>query len=146
MFQKVLIPTDGSSGSSSVVEQGIEIASNHDAAVHALYVVDTRAFLTLETDLRADTEAQLREQGEAAVQEIVDAAREAGLDATAAIREGSPADEIVDYVRSRGVDLVVMGSHAETDYEHNMLGSVSATVVQESPVSVLTVRFSERDA
>jgi nucleotide-binding universal stress UspA family protein len=39
-----------------------------------------------------------------------------------------------------------MGSHAETDYEHNMLGSVSATVVQESPVSVLTVRFSERDA
>jgi nucleotide-binding universal stress UspA family protein len=144
MFDTVLIPTDGSEGSEIVVEQGIEVAQRHGATVHGLFVVDTRAFLTLESDLRDETAAQLRDEGERALAEITDAATAAGLDATVSIREGSPSDEIVAYAETAGVDLIVMGSHA--DYERNMLGSVSSGVVQESPVSVLTVKFSERDA
>jgi nucleotide-binding universal stress UspA family protein len=143
MFDTVLIPTDGSEGSEIVVEQGIEVAQRHDAAVHGLFVVDTRAFLTLEADLQSATSTQLREEGERALAEITDAATAAGLDATVSIREGSPSDEIVAYADETDVDLIVMGSHA--DYERNMLGSVSAGVVQEAPVSVLTVKFSEED-
>jgi nucleotide-binding universal stress UspA family protein len=143
MFDSVLIPTDGSEGSEVVVDQGIEVAKRHDATVHGLFVVDTRAFLTLESDLQSETAAQLRTEGERALAELTDAATAAGLDATVSVREGSPSEEIVDYVTETDVDLVVMGSHA--DYERNMLGSVSAAVVQESPVSVLTVKFSELD-
>lgn len=143
MFDSVLIPTDGSEGSEVVVDQGIEVAKRHDATVHGLFVVDTRAFLTLESDLQSETAAQLRTEGERALAELTDAATAAGLDATVSLREGSPSEEIVDYVTETDVDLVVMGSHA--DYERNMLGSVSAAVVQESPVSVLTVKFSELD-
>jgi nucleotide-binding universal stress UspA family protein len=143
MFDSVLIPTDGSEGSEVVVDQGIEVATRHDATVHGLFVVDTRAFLTLESDLQSETAAQLRTEGERALADLTDAAAAAGLDATVSVREGSPSEEIVDYVTETDVDLVVMGSHA--DYERNMLGSVSAAVVQESPVSVLTVKFSEHD-
>ena len=53
MFDSVLIPTDGSEGSEIVVEQGIEVARRHDATIHGLFVVDTRAFLTLESDLQS---------------------------------------------------------------------------------------------
>ncbi|MFC5365849.1 universal stress protein [Salinirubrum litoreum] len=143
MFDTVLIPTDGSEGSEIVVDQGIDVAKRHDAAVHGLFVVDTRAFLTLESDLQAETTARLRDEGERALAAITDAATAAGLDATVSIREGSPSDEIVAYADEAAVDLIVMGSHA--DYERNMLGSVSSSVVQESPVSVLTVKFSGRD-
>jgi nucleotide-binding universal stress UspA family protein len=143
MFDTVLIPTDGSEGSEIVVDQGIEVAKRHDATVHGLFVVDTRAFLTLEDGLREETAAHLRDEGERALAELTDAAKAAGLDATVSIREGSPSDEIVAYAEETGVDLIVMGSHA--DYERNMLGSVSAGVVQESPVSVLTVKFSSAE-
>jgi nucleotide-binding universal stress UspA family protein len=144
MFDSVLIPTDGSEGSEVVVDQGIEVAKRHGATVHGLFVVDTRAFLTLESNLQSETTAQLRDEGERALAEVTDAATAAGLEATVSLREGSPSEEIVAYVEETDVDLVVMGSHA--DYERNMLGSVSAAVVQESPVSVLTVKFSAEDA
>lgn len=143
MFDSVLIPTDGSEGSEVVVDHGIEVAKRHGATVHGLFVVDTRAFLTLESTLQSETTAQLRDEGERALAAVTDAATAAGLEATVSLREGSPSEEIVTYVEETDVDLVVMGSHA--DYERNMLGSVSAAVVQESPVSVLTVKFSEEE-
>lgn len=44
---------------------------------------------------------------------------------------------ILDYCRQHHVDLIVMGSHTRTELSRMFLGSVTAEVLRESPISVL---------
>jgi nucleotide-binding universal stress UspA family protein len=141
MYDDILLPTDGSD-SSALVEHAAAVARGHDATVHVLAVVDDRAFLTLADDLRDDVRAEL----EAEADDATDAAREAlaatGVESTTTVRDGDPAEEILAFAEERGVDLVTMGTHGD-NYRQNMVGSVSARVVAESSVPVLTVRVGE---
>ena len=52
---------------------------------------------------------------------------------------GDAAEEILNYVRSEGIDLVIMGTHGRKGLEKIVFGSVAERVVQKSPVPVLTV-------
>jgi nucleotide-binding universal stress UspA family protein len=53
---------------------------------------------------------------------------------------GIPATEILDAIKARSIDLVVMGTHGRGVVEHLLLGSVAERVVRRSPVPVLTMR------
>jgi len=39
MYDHILLPTDGSEATTDVVNHAIELASHHDATLHALYVI-----------------------------------------------------------------------------------------------------------
>jgi nucleotide-binding universal stress UspA family protein len=53
---------------------------------------------------------------------------------------GEPASEIVSFAQSRGVDLLVLGTHGRTGLEHALMGSVAERVVRKARCPVLTVR------
>jgi nucleotide-binding universal stress UspA family protein len=42
MYDDILVPTDGSRGANAGLDHGIEMATQWDATLHVLYVVDTR--------------------------------------------------------------------------------------------------------
>ncbi|WP_435176754.1 universal stress protein [Halorussus sp. AFM4] len=143
MYDTVLLPTDGSDAMQTVVEHARDVAERRGADVHVLYVVDDRAFLTLDDDRVPDVTDRLREQGERATDETASAFG-AALDVTTEIREGNPADEILAVADERDVDLVVMGTHG-SDPTRNLLGSVSQKVVTLSSAPVLTVDIADAD-
>jgi nucleotide-binding universal stress UspA family protein len=58
---------------------------------------------------------------------------------TTAVRFGDPAHAIVEYARSQGIDLIVMGTHGRTGVTRALLGSVTERVVRLAPCPVLTV-------
>ncbi|QSG10535.1 Nucleotide-binding protein, UspA family [Halapricum desulfuricans] len=55
MSSDVLMPTDGSQSANGALGHGIEIASQWDATLHVLYVVDTQAGLTVVTEVTEGT-------------------------------------------------------------------------------------------
>lgn len=134
MYTDILIPTDGSQGAQAAIEHGIEIAQQYDAIVHALYVVDTRV-----TRSGPLLEA-LRQEGRDAVRKLEVAGTQASLDVTTEISEGVPHDEILQYITTHGIDLVVMGTKGRSGVDRVLMGSVAERVVRHSPVPVLTVR------
>ncbi|NEU55523.1 universal stress protein [Halorussus sp. MSC15.2] len=140
MYDTVLLPTDGSEAMETVVEHARDVAERRGADVHVLYVVDDRAFLTLDDDRIPEVTDRLREEGERATDET--AAAFDGVTVTTEIRRGNPADEILAAADERDADLVVMGTHG-SDPTRNMLGSVSQKVVTLSSVPVLTVDIAE---
>lgn len=142
MYDTVLLPTDGSEATEKVVEHASDIAARRDAAVHVLYVVDDRAFLTLDDDRIPEVSEQLRNEAERATGEAAASLEAEGLDVTTAVREGAPADEILAYADDERADLVVMGTHGN-DPTRDMLGSVSQKVVTLSSVPVLTVNIDD---
>ncbi|WP_132056827.1 universal stress protein [Halorussus amylolyticus] len=145
MYDTVLLPTDGSRAMERVVEHARDIAARRDAAVHVLYVVDDRAFLTLDDDRIPGVTDELRDEGEHATAEAAEALEGDGLDVTAAVRKGNPADEILAYADEADADLVVMGTHG-SDPTRDMLGSVSQKVVTLASVPVLTVNIGDTSA
>jgi nucleotide-binding universal stress UspA family protein len=142
MYETVLLPTDGSEAMETVVEHARDVASRRDAEVHVLYVVDDRAFLTLNEERIPEVTDELCEEGERATNET--AAAFDDVDVTTEIRQGNPADEILAAADDHDADLVVMGTHG-ADPTRNMLGSVSQKVVTLSSVPVLTVNIAETD-
>ena len=63
MYDDVLIPTDGSEAVDRALDHAIPLAGDHDATVHALYVVDGRVLAANSGDLRAAVAADLESQG-----------------------------------------------------------------------------------
>lgn len=144
MYDTVLFPTDGSPAMETVAEHARSIAARRDATVRVLYVVDDRAFLTLDDSRIPDVTDQLYEEGERAVSKAADAFAADGIDASVEIRKGSPAEEIIAATEEHGVDLVVMGTHG-ADPDHNLLGSTVREVVTKSAVPVHAVPIAEAE-
>lgn len=132
MFDRVLLPTAPDSPSQSVASYGLEIAAAFGADALVVSVLDRPQ----ERDqIRADQEREAEEVTEP----IMEMAREAGVSAEREIRSGEAEEQILGLIADRGIDLVVMGTHARTGVDRVILGSVAESVIRESPVPVLTV-------
>jgi nucleotide-binding universal stress UspA family protein len=142
MFDRILIPTDGSDSAKSAVEMALKLAETHGATLHVLFIVDQPAsvsgvgegFSGLDNLLDA-----LEEEGHNATGEIVEQARERDIETTAAVRRGNPHDDILTYADESDIDMIVMGTHGRTGVKRALLGSVTEDVVRHSEIPVLTV-------
>ncbi len=138
MYERILVPTDGSSGTHRALEHAVDLAAEYDATVHALYVIDTRS--SYHGVFFSPLHDAYREEGEEATQEVVARAEEAGVEAMAAVESGIPHDAILDYAAEHDIDLICMGTHGRTGIGRVLLGSTTEKVVRTADVPVLTVR------
>jgi len=141
MYDRTLVPTDGSEGMKEVIDHAVALATEHDAALHGLYVINTASLtdLPMESSWEGLNRA-LEQEGRTALNEIEQRAVE--LDHETSITDGSPAAEIVRYAEENDCDLIVMGTHGRSGVGRLILGSVAERVVRSSSVPVLTIRVS----
>jgi nucleotide-binding universal stress UspA family protein len=141
MYDRVLVPTDGSPGMERVVAHAASLAELHGATLELVYVVNSSAVANLPMESSWEGVAEmLREEGENA---LAAAAETAGVETERTMLEGNPAREIVEHAKRCGADLVCMGTHGRGGLNRLLLGSVAERVVRASEVPVLTVRVGE---
>lgn len=141
MYERILLPTDGSVSTDKAVDQALALAEISDASLHVLSVVDQT---TMPPDIRSEIlgdelEAECRD----AVTDVERTATEAGIDVETSVQRGTPYEVILDYVDEHDIDCVVMGTHGRRGLDRYLLGSVTEKVIRLSNVPVLTVRMSE---
>jgi nucleotide-binding universal stress UspA family protein len=136
MYDRILLPTDGSEGAEKAVEHALSLAEKYDAEILFLNVVDVRAQNTM--DMWADVLGHMEESGKELTRDMVDRADENGVEADAEVVRGVPSREIVSRTED-DVDLVVMGTHGRTGLDRILVGSVAEKVVRTSEVPVMTV-------
>ncbi|SNR30185.1 universal stress protein [Halorubrum vacuolatum] len=141
MYDDVLVPTDGSEAVEQALEHAIRLATDHDARIHALYVVDQRIVTANSGDLHDEVVADLETQGDAAVTAVVERAEAAGLEAERVVRRGTPDTEIVAYADEAGIDVIVMSPEGKSPRERlRSLGSVSDRVADDASVPVFLIK------
>jgi len=144
MYDRILLPTDGSNVMGDVIEHAVGLAAHHNATLHVLYVANTASLSDLPTDAGWENVTQaLYREGENAVEAVETRAEEQGVTVVSDIREGVPAAEILQYADSQDCDIVVMGTHGRSGVGRLLLGSVAEKVVRSSDAPVLTVRVPE---
>lgn len=142
MYDEILLPTDGSAGTTAAIAHAATLAEAYGARVHVLSVVDTRN--RFESPISGVTPEAWNEAERERAEEGIDAAVRALPDGVAVervLREGVPQTEILAYAEEADVDLLVMGTHGRTGLDHYLIGSVTEKVVRRSPVPVLTVKL-----
>jgi nucleotide-binding universal stress UspA family protein len=140
MYERILHPTDGSTGSAHVALQAIDLAEQYGATVHAVNVVDTD--ITSLFGNQADSD-RLTERGENAVESVrkMGEAHDVAVETT--VLEGDPAETILDYADEIDADVIVAGTHGRSGVRRRLLGSVAEQLVRHATQPVLTVRLPE---
>ncbi|MFC7129495.1 universal stress protein [Haloferax chudinovii] len=144
MYNEILVPTDGSKAAERAIDHALDLAETYDARIHALYVVDTSIYTSLDAGADVVIDA-LEREGDAATRHVREAAEEAGIDVQVEVVTGTAYRSIREYTDDHDIDLVVMGTHGRTGLSHYLLGSVTERVVRTSPVPVLTIRLDDED-
>jgi nucleotide-binding universal stress UspA family protein len=137
MYDRILVPTDGSDAAARALDLAGAVADAHDAKLHVLYVADTNQPSL--SRIEGQVVDALETEGERIVREAGERVRGSGAGVTTDVVQGGVSRTILDYVDDRGIDLVVMGTRGEHDVERLLLGSVTERVVRTSPVPVLAV-------
>ncbi|MFD1569609.1 universal stress protein [Halorubrum laminariae] len=141
MYDDILVPTDGSEAVDRALDHAVRLAGDHDATIHALYVVDRRIVTANSGDLHDEILSDLEAQGEAAVKHVAERAREAGLDVKTHIVEGTPDTEIVAYADEGDIDVIVLSPEGKSPRERiQSLGSVSDRVADDATVPVFLIK------
>ena len=139
MYDRILLPTDGSDTAELAAQRAIELAARDDAVLHVLYVAERTRDEPTRTGLAEKITAEL-DTGEDVVDEIVETATEAGLDTDGTVTTGVPRTTIESYADDHDIGLIVIGSTGATDVSEKLLGTVSKYVVNEAPADVFIVR------
>lgn len=144
LYDRILVPTDGSPEGRRAVAHAVDLADAHGATVVGLYVINTASYngLPMETSWQGVT-TLLNTDGRKAVAEVETLATGREVPVETEIAEGSPAKEIIQAVDRQECDLIVMGTHGRGGLDRLLLGSVAEKVVRGANVPVTTVRIDE---
>jgi nucleotide-binding universal stress UspA family protein len=141
-IDKILVPTDFSASSELASQLAVELARTTGASLTLLHVYNpmpyevppgTRFSAIVNVD---DAIAGFRKllEGSKLRAERAGAARVETL-----LLEGTAYMEIVRTAEEHDYNLIVMGTHGRTGFDHMLLGSVAEKVVRKAPCPVLTV-------
>ncbi|MCL9817573.1 universal stress protein [Natronocalculus amylovorans] len=141
MYDRILIPTDGSEAAVEATAHALDLAKRHDASLDILNIVDHERLGRMAPQLGAD---QIRDaltaEGERSTALVADKADRAGIDTKTIVRDGIPADTIVEYAENEGIDVIVMGTTGRSGLDRLLLGSVAETVIQQTQIPVFLVK------
>lgn len=146
MFQRLLIPYDGSERARQAVPIAARLARASGGAVLLLRVASPLAEVVwpVEPSLLITQESWQAERERLTADLEAVAACEAlkGVPTATSLveREGSTADMILETARRWEADLIVMCSHGRTGLTRWMLGSIADKIVRQSPIPVLLLR------
>lgn len=143
MYRKIMVPLDGSSLAECALEHAREIAKGCNVpAVELVTVVKTFFWWEGEVTDPAIYQ-QVAEDEKAKAQEYLKKAaaelEKSGLTVRTVILEGSAAEQLINYARDNGVDLILMTTHGRSGISRFALGSVTDKVVRAVSVPVLII-------
>lgn len=138
-LKKILVPTDFSERAASAAAYAKQLAGRFQAQVALMHVIPPFPVPDiLDTDEILEgcrTRARMRLQGMFS---------DNGFRPMRILKEGDPAQTIVEYARQESVDLIMMPTAGANGFRHSLLGSVTARTLNEAhcPVWITTQRLS----
>jgi len=141
-FKKILLPIDFSPVSPVLAPYAKTVAQKFDAEVHLLFVArDLSHFIQI--DVSVDSvercQSELVKGAQRGMKEFVNTHFPDYPRVKTAVVTGDATEKILEYARTEGIDLVVLGTHGRKGMERAIFGSVAERVIMSSPLPVLVV-------
>jgi nucleotide-binding universal stress UspA family protein len=144
-LQRILFCTDFSESADAAFDFALEATLRQPAAkLHVLHVIheaDAQFWKSYSYEVD-DTDAEARKTMDQKVATTYLARVPPGLAVSVEFRTGPEAATILEFARSRRIDLIVLGRHGHGGVGRALFGSVAEKVVRKAECAVLVVPLS----
>ena len=152
MFEKILVPLDGSEHSGHALEKAVQIAKKCDGKITLVHVYSVLSSgvvpmtmtmyepVTLPPELVTKLAEAVRKSGANLLEEAQKKVNAEGIQSKTLLREGHVVEEILKAAKEEDVDLIVIGARGLSTIKEIFLGSVSHGVTLHAPCPVLLMR------
>ncbi|MGV7222722.1 MAG: universal stress protein [Nitrospinales bacterium] len=141
-FQKILFPIDFSEVSPEIVPYVISMADKLNAEVHIIFVVrqlENCRSIFVSHGAVENFEMEIVLGAETKMDEFVKEFFKSIIRPKTKILIGDIVEEIIKYIKAKGIDLVIIGTHGRKGMDRIILGSIADRVIKSAPVPVLSV-------
>ena len=149
MYQRILVPVDGSSTSTRGLDEAIKLAKLTGASLRLIHVVDPLTFATgfeLYGAYAGNVIPLMKEAGEKILEQARTLVAASGVKVDTLLFDSLAtrvSDTVVEQAKAWDADLIVIGTHGRRGVKRLMLGSDAEQIVRMAPVPVLLVRAPE---
>jgi len=141
-FKKILFPVDLSESSEKIAPYVQALAEKFHSKIHLLFVARVFTHFTSVYVPQSSINQigkEIFDGAEKKLHEFLDHHFKDYSDTKTQVIAGDAAEEILNYIQSQGIDLIIMGTHGRKGLDKIFFGSVAERVVKTSPVPVLVV-------
>lgn len=143
MYQRILVPVDGSATSGRALAEAIKFAQQHNARVEVAHVLEDIGYLDEENYLNyAGLVDSLKRSGEKMLAEAQMKLKQAGVPVETKLLEAKGervAHVIIAEAKNAQADLIIVGTHGRSGFSRMLLGSVAEGVVRTADIPILLI-------
>jgi nucleotide-binding universal stress UspA family protein len=140
MFRKILVAIDGSEGANKALRAAIDVARHYEADLHSISVEERLPHYAATVGEVVEARREAADYFRRVVQAAEQAAIEAGVRLTAHVVPGHEVEAIVQFVKDRGFDLLVIGFMGHSRIYERIWGGTSQNLTRLAPCPVLVVK------
>ena len=142
MYNKILLPTDGSTYADQEAER-VEKLLSDDGEVIILSVAGKLTSSAFQTRSKIKkVNEKLKREAEAAVENMA-AKFDDSLNVKKMVLTGFPAETIKQVTEDEGVDLIIISASGKSGIRRFVIGSVAEKVLKNSDIDVLLIHNNE---
>ncbi|MDY7037905.1 MAG: universal stress protein [Thermodesulfobacteriota bacterium] len=142
LFNKILSPVDLSEASQKIAPLTLTVAKKFNSEIHLLFVArkfDHFSNIYVAHMSIENFEAEIVKGAEQGMEEFAKEHFSAYPAYKTRVVIGDPSEEILNYVESESMDLLIIGTHGRKGIERIVFGSVANRVIRKSPIPVLSI-------
>lgn len=140
MFHKILVAIDGSEGANKALRAAIDVARHYEADLHSISVEEHLPHYAATVGEVVEARREAADYFRRVVQAAEQAAAAGGVRLTAHVVPGHEVEAIVQFVKDRGFDLLVIGFMGHSRIYERIWGGTSQNLTRLAPCPVLIVK------
>ena len=127
MHKTILVATDFSEGASAALQHAEILARATGSEIDVIHV---------------DPETVASPSEESRIRDLLSQSspEDTSIKCNHILRHGDPADEIIKYANSKQVEMIVMGTHGQTNSPEVHAGKITQQVLEQADFLVITVK------
>lgn len=143
MFNRILLPLDGSPFARSAVESAAKLAKLHEASIVVFgcltFDENTGTGVEMSPITFMDIWERRKEELLSHLQAVTEQLKNEGLEAEVASSSGRPVERILEIAEQESCDCIVMATHGRSGFRRWMMGSVTEGVLRKAPCPVIVI-------
>lgn len=145
-YQRILIATDDSDCSKKALQHGYNLAKSMDASVALIHVIEPASPTNYGADplmgqqpIIVPETTEIQEENSKKLLDEISGEFSSVKEVFTFSRIGTPKQEILTIADEWAADLIIMGTHGRTGFDHFISGSVSESVIRRASCPVLVI-------
>ncbi|HQV87808.1 MAG TPA: universal stress protein [Nitrosomonas sp.] len=144
MYQRILVPIDGSATSERALDEAIKFAQQQNSRIELVHVLEDIWYFDNENYLNyAELVQTMRYSGEKILAQAQNKFLQAGVMVDIRLLEAQGervANVIINEAKNSLADLIIIGTHGRSGFSRMLMGSIAEGVVRMAHIPILLIR------